>query len=51
MNFNSPIDLFNPLSCFPQGGNVLLLLPPWGKDGKGVKSIKTEDLVILISGV
>ena len=28
---------FNPLSCFPQGGNGHL--PPWGKAGMGV--IKT----------
>jgi hypothetical protein len=27
----------NPLSNFPQGGKVVLLLPLWGKVGKGVK--------------
>jgi hypothetical protein len=26
-----------PLSYFPQGGKVMMLLPPWGKVGKGVR--------------
>jgi len=40
---------FHPLSYFPQGGNDLLL-PPWGKVGKGVTGFILKQKTYVVIG-
>ena len=37
-----------PFLIFPKGGKFDLLLPPWGKAGKGVKANKKNMSFIII---